>query len=68
MMSCQLGGVTTDFYRVIRTDPKSYQRNKIADVFWYRMWLKEVSQYLCLFVFIRGSSLLDDQPFFLLVS
>ena len=46
----------------------SHQGHKIAEAFWYRLWLKQVHLSLCLFVFIRVHSwfvFINDQPFFL---
>ena len=34
----------------------SYQKDKIAGTFWWRLSLKEIHPSSCLFVFIRGSS------------
>ena len=40
----------------------SHQGDKIVGVFQGRLWLTEVRQYLCLFVFIGGSSFVGDRP------
>ena len=34
----------------------SHQGHKVAEAFWYRLWLKQVHLSSGLFVFIRGSS------------
>ena len=44
------------------------QGHQIAEVFWCRLWLKEVHLSSGLFVFIRVHSrfiFIDDRPFFL---
>ena len=46
----------------------SHQRHKIAEAFWYRLWLREVHLSSGLFVFIRVHSWFvfnNDRPFFL---
>ena len=43
----------------------SHQGGRVAGAFRCRLWLKEVRQYSCLFVFIRGSSLKTTACYFL---